>query len=123
MKRLSLALMGLVACCLLATADTAHAQSFDRLETGRFGGRRPTLSPYLGLFRRDNGVLPNYHMFVRPRLRLDNTLNYQQGAIYGLERETIQLEQAIPGTTGTQGAPPRFQNYLHYYPMGPGVRR
>ena len=50
--------------------------------------RRPTLSPWLDLFRDDTGVLPNYHQFVRPQQRLRGYLGQQYRH---MQREATQL--------------------------------
>jgi multidrug efflux pump subunit AcrA (membrane-fusion protein) len=46
----------------LAAASNSHAQYQQR----RFEPSRPTVSPYLNLFRFNNSVIPNYQSLVRP---------------------------------------------------------
>jgi hypothetical protein len=87
----------------------------------------PTLSPYLNLYRRDSGVLDNYHTFVRPQLELYRTLGRQDAALqrhgtdsYQLGQEASEYERtevAYPTGTGSS-----LMNYLHFYPTQGNVR-
>ncbi|MEN6457944.1 MAG: hypothetical protein ABFC63_03375 [Thermoguttaceae bacterium] len=87
---------------------------------------RPTLSPWFGLYQKNGGPLDNYHMFVRPRLQLNNTLRQQQDAIgrndagiHTLDQEmTRYQEQAGVRPTGSSSV---FMYYSHYYPRGQAV--
>jgi len=84
--------------------------------------RRPTVSPYLNLFRdgQGNAVL-NYQTLVRPQLRQIERNRQQSQAIEGLNRQIQQIrsQQAFPVSGSTDiratGHPTQFQNLSHYY--------
>ncbi len=116
MKRLQLGLAVLVACVVLSSARAAHAQR------GYTPYRRPTLSPWLNLYRRDSGPLDSYHMFVRPEIRLRETLQRQQANIRrqgaglnSLGQQMTRYEREGPvRPTGTGST---FMNYSHFFPV------
>jgi hypothetical protein len=100
--------------CILCASQSAWAQRLQRYQPP-YG---PTLSPYLEYYRRPSGVLNNYHMFVRPRVELRQTLRSQQQQILTLDRElrraaVSQVREAEVAPTGTGSG---FMNYSHYYP-------
>ena len=113
MKRLQLVLVVLVAGVVLWPLPAAHAQR-------GYTPYRPTLSPWLDLFRRDSGPLDNYHTFVRPEIRLRETLQRQQAnirrqgtALRSLGQEMTRFErEGLMRPTGTASV---FMNYSHYY--------
>ena len=82
---------------VLTIAPSAGAQYQQR----RYQPRRPTVSPYLNLFRINNDVIPNYQSLVRPeqealrfrqeQLRLDQQ---QQRELSQLQSNVNRLEQA-----------------------------
>ncbi|MEX2188649.1 MAG: hypothetical protein WD875_17710 [Pirellulales bacterium] len=78
----------------------------------RYQPSRPTLSPYLNLFRNQRGPVPNYHLYVRPILQ-QQSINAQQGAA------VQQLEQGLRETQTTQSGPTGigsgYRNFSHYY--------
>ncbi|MEM6365860.1 MAG: hypothetical protein AAF745_15640 [Planctomycetota bacterium] len=80
----------------------------------------PTLSPYLGLLRTDGGVLPNYQLFVRPRIELQQRLRQQAAAINQQRRvlNTLQDQRrGIPsGPPATTGVRAGFLRYSTFYP-------
>lgn len=86
---------------VLALAPTAEAQYRQR----RYQPSRPTVSPYLNLFRINNNVIPNYQSLVRPeqealrfrqeQLQLDQQ---RQRELSQLQSNVNRLEQA-PLTT------------------------
>jgi hypothetical protein len=43
----------------------------------RYEPSRPTVSPYVNLFRENNGIVPNYQSLVRPMLQQQQTNIYQ----------------------------------------------
>jgi len=57
----------------LAEAATSHAQYQRRYEPSR-----PTVSPYLNLFRFNNSVIPNYQSLVRPEQQAQRFKQQQQ---------------------------------------------
>jgi hypothetical protein len=69
---------------LLGAASASMAQ------VRRYEPNRPTVSPYLNLFRNDfnNGPLPNYQALVRP-LQLQQEINQQQ------QRLLLQQNRAL----------------------------
>lgn len=89
-----------------------------------YNPQRPTLSPYLDLFRRDGGALPNYYTFVRPK---QNVLRFQQNqrrinsqlerSVVGLQQEQQAFQAAGVRATGNTGA---YLNYSHFYPQASG---
>jgi hypothetical protein len=85
----------------------------------RFQPSRPTVSPYLNLFRRDTGPIPNYHLYVRPIQRQQafndqqQLLNLQQGMeMQQLQENLIQVQRSATGPTGIGAG---FRNFSHYY--------
>ena len=72
----------------------------------RYQPSRPTVSPYLNLFRSNTGPLPNYYSLVRPQLN-QQTFNQQQmiqqtqqNAALGLLQN--QVRQSTISPTGKQ---------------------
>jgi hypothetical protein len=116
-------IMALAACLMAMTAGSqasAQRSAVRDRPPGRnsHSGRiqRPAVSPYLNLFRRDAGPVPNYQTLVRPQLQ-QQTTNYNQSR--ALERiqqnvnEEIQrVERSAIAPTG-HGAFFRF--YSHFY--------
>jgi hypothetical protein len=68
---------------LIALVAVLHAASASFAQVRRYEPSRPTISPYLQLFRnRDrNPYLPNYHAFVRPMQQQYQTNQMQQQEI------------------------------------------
>jgi hypothetical protein len=64
----------LVGVLTLCSAGAAHAQYQSR----RFEPSRPTVSPYLNLFRFNNSVIPNYQSLVRPEQQAQRFKQQQQ---------------------------------------------
>jgi hypothetical protein len=94
------------ACVWLAADSKAGAQSV------RYEPSRPTVSPYLNLFREQTGVIPNYQSLVRPFQRQieineqQRQIDAQRGAaISRLQAELyeLQLEQASKATVAPTG--------------------
>lgn len=118
MRRLQAISAFMMVFVVLASVRSADAQRF----SSRSSFTRPTLSPWLNLYRRDSGPLDNYHTFVRPEQRLRRTLEQQRAgiqrqnaAIHSLGRQVSRLERPSGvRPTGTGGT---FMNYLHYYQM------
>jgi len=102
---------------------------------GAFGGalnkpfsnvfRRPTVSPYLNLFRDDGrGAVSNYQTLVRPQLEqieLMQQQTRQTRSLQRLNRQVQQLQQqaAFPISGSTQiratGHTTQFMNLSHFY--------
>jgi len=116
------AITWLVFWCAIALSglwsQSASAQQRYRSPSG------PALSPYLNYFRRDVGVLDNYHTFVRPEQRLMQSLSQQQSE---LRRTQLQLGQVqtdvrgmskellAPSAASPTGRTATFLNYSHFY--------
>jgi hypothetical protein len=103
---------------LLAT--DARAQRPGQTPPARYQPSRPTVSPYLNLFRQNEGPLPNYHSLVRPQLqnieneRRQQAINIQQQTeIRTLNRGLSRIAQPAAASTGGGGT---FRNFSHYYP-------
>jgi hypothetical protein len=117
------------------------AASASEAQVRRYEPSRPTVSPYLNLFRnRDsNPFLPNYYSFVRPlqqQYRLNQTqeqLLQQQGRAIGqLQSQVQQLGQAqmrgpLVAPTGKSsgfmrpGTRSTFLNTSRFYPQPGGA--
>lgn len=111
----ALAFIGIFA-TLLAVAPASGQQRY----RSPYG---PTLSPYLEYLRAQPGVIPNYYQFIRPQRELrqtlnqyDRTLTQEQRQIRQLEGQLHQIKESPAAPTGTGAT---FQNYSHYYRMGP----
>jgi hypothetical protein len=85
----------------------------------RFQPSRPTVSPYLNLFRRDTGPIPNYHLYVRPIQRQQAInerqmlLNEQQGmAMQQMQENLMQVQRSATAPTGIGAG---FRNFSHFY--------
>ena len=83
---------------------------------------RPTLSPWLNMFRRDTGPLDNYHTFVQPRFQAQQAFQTQQGAIEqqqfnidSLGHDVTQLEAQRHAQIHPTGTASTYMNYSHYY--------
>jgi hypothetical protein len=91
-------LAGLV---MLAGTGVSHAQYQQR----RYEPSRPTVSPYLNLFRFNDSVIPNYQSLVRPEqqaLRFkqqQQQLNRQQQRELGKIQSNIRVLQQPPVNT------------------------
>lgn len=89
---------------------------------------RPTISPYLNLFRNDGGVVGNYYSLVRP-MRQQQAFNAQQyQSVRGLERDVQRVDRAVqagaqrPADIPATGHTSTFMNFSHFYNM-PQQRR
>ncbi len=87
---------------------------------------RPTVSPYLNLFRGNSGPVPNYQTLVRPQLnqletnrmlRLDVERN--AGHIQQVEQNVATLRDPKIAPTGAGGS---FYSYSHFYSQAQGPR-
>lgn len=99
---------------LLASAASAQAQIgvYNRPQINP----RPTVSPYLSIFRGNPAI--NYFGSVRPQIEMNRQLVQLQQQIQGQPNLVLPvdpLQQGL-GTSGmTTGHPVTFQNYSHYY--------
>lgn len=110
-----------------STTAPALGQTRNGARPSRFQPSRPTVSPYLNLFRSDRGTVPNYHLYVRP-LQQQRALNnrvQEQGvaqdqAVRQLGEQISQIRAASTSPTGIGAG---FGNYLQYYPNYKGLGR
>ena len=116
MKPSVLVLALLVACCVLVSSRSAAAQT----QVPRYRPARPTVSPYMNLFRENRGPLPNYHTYVRPMLQQRSTNYQQQFATQQLQQQVQALQQQGrqygPAQVAPTGIGATFMNRSHYYP-------
>ncbi len=103
--------------------------------------RRPTISPYVNLFRSDNGGIYNYFTWVRPQLEFQQ-FREQTDRQLAQQRQQVaqqsmlaqqQLQQAVQqrvlqlrptSTAVAPRAPAGFMNFGRFYPQGSAdVRR
>jgi hypothetical protein len=122
MTRLRIVQTCLTVGVVLALAQSAHAQGTDF-------GPYPTLSPWFNLYQKNNGPLDNYHMFVRPRIDLNDSLQQHQAAIRrnsaglnSVDQDLTQLQEHASGVRPT-GTASVFMNYSHYYSAQGGAAR
>lgn len=102
------ALLAVAPCELLAQRSSRQSAAA-RIE-------RPTVSPYLNLFRPGSAGLPNYQTLVRPELQQLRTNSVQQSEISQLRSQVNADQQqaqrrGIPQT----GHESRFRYYSHFY--------
>lgn len=104
------------ACCTMAlTADSAFAQRYGR-QSAANRLQRPTVSPYMNLFRRGGTGLPNYQTLVRPELQQLQTNGLQQAEISQLRSALVAEQQQTRARTLPQtGHESRFRYYSHFY--------
>jgi len=84
---------------------------------------RPTLSPWLNLYRRDPGPIGPYLSYVRPEQRLLSRLSQQRtaqarqnAAIGALRGQLSELSQLGPETAiAPTGTGATFMNYSHFF--------
>jgi hypothetical protein len=90
-----------VLAALMLTLSTSARTALSQV-VPRYQPARPTVSPYLNLFRRDAGPLPNYYSLVRPQLNqqaIDMEL-LQNQARQGAEIGAIRSGQMTATPTG-----------------------
>jgi hypothetical protein len=75
----------------------------------------PTFSPWMDLYQH-SGVLDNYHNYVRPQLRLRETLRNQENSIQSLGQYVYQPQSQKEGNAAPTGIGAGFMSYSHYYP-------
>ncbi len=65
----------------------------DRYMGGPQWLQRPTISPWLDLYREDGGVVDNYHQFVRPKFRMQKYLLQQDRQAHQQRVQMRQMQQ------------------------------
>ena len=78
---------------------------------------RPTISPYLQLLRTPDRILPNYQLYVQPRVNLRNQLSQNRAGLQRLDRR-LTAQGARFGATSAKptGGGGGYLNYSHFYP-------
>jgi hypothetical protein len=81
---------------------------------------RPTLSPYLQLFRSDPGqILPSYQTFVQPRVEARKLRRLQDRNVQNLQQglRQVQQSQQFQNTSGTiqSGIGSGFQTHSQHF--------
>jgi hypothetical protein len=110
----ALTILFAAAAALACFAGEAAAQSPRGITPygGRYAPSRPTVSPYINLFRNQRGPIPNYHLYVRPILQQES-INAQYGAaVQQLEQGLRQTQTTPLGPTGIGAG---YRNFSHDY--------
>lgn len=99
----SLLIAVLVSLLALVDATAGYAQR-------RYEPSRPTVSPYLNLFRFNNSVIPNYQSLVRPEQQAERFRQEQRQLNRQQQREVQQLQSNVrvlqqPAVNSTLVAP------------------
>jgi hypothetical protein len=88
---------------------------------------RPTISPYLSIFRGQNNAAINYFNFVRPQLEMGRQMQMLQSEVQSLQAAPpiAPVAGAVPvdqpfANMPTTGHPVTFMNLSHFYPGRPG---
>lgn len=95
--------------------EACSAQRYSR-QSAASRIERPSVSPYMNLYRRGSNGLPNYQTLVRPELQQLQTNALQQSAIADLRSQVATDEvraqtRSLPQT----GHESRFRFYSHFY--------
>jgi hypothetical protein len=95
--------LSLIAAATLCSAVTSSCYA-QGPPPARYQPARPTISPYLNLYRFNAGPLPNYYSLVRPEL---NQLHFNQQQLAFQAQQTAALQglqsaQAQQGQAATQ---------------------
>lgn len=107
--------------CAVFSQATAEAQQ----PVDRYRPARPTLSPYLDLFRQDTGVVDPFNTFVEPQRRLQSQARQFQREIAGQQATINNLQQQVqtqlqmrPTGARPTGTGATFMNHSHFFPRG-----
>jgi hypothetical protein len=132
-----------LAAALLSAVAAVNAATASYAQVKRYEPSRPTVSPYLNLFREDelNPFLPNYHSLVRP-LQQQYRVNQQQqqllrqqsqaigqlrSNLQEVERRQAEGPLVAPTGKGSWFARPSsrstFLNTSRYFSQSPSARR
>ena len=102
--------------------SSAEQRSVPRSKPFESAESRPTITPYLNLYREetDSQVLPSYYAFVRPQLEQQEAASRQQRELEQLKRHSGGRAAAAgspPGGAGpgTRSLPSRFMNTAQFY--------
>lgn len=115
--RSGLVVAAFFAMTFVANAELAQAQGVrtNRGATARSRIQRPTVSPYLNLYRQDSQGLPTYQTLVRPQVQQQRVNQVQETEITQLRSqlatERASAAQPLPQT----GHVSYFRHYSHFY--------
>ncbi len=131
MKKRATLLAALVGCSVLLVAEVSFGQatsSYNRQPyPTRYQPARPTVSPYMNLFRNGTSPALNYQTLVRPQIRQEDTNQRERAAVDRLQRQVGEVSQAVYAPSRnlrTTGHRTVFLDYSHYYSVGtPAPRR
>jgi hypothetical protein len=103
---------------LAVSLHVAFASPASEAQVRRYEPSRPTVSPYLNLFRNDdfdNRFVPNYHTLVRPLQQQYDTNQRQQRLLQQQNRSLQQLERDRNFSThrGSTRSPARHRADAH----------
>jgi hypothetical protein len=126
MRKLSALLTTVAGCMVLLAAEASFAQApspSNRQYPARYQPSRPTVSPYLNLFRNGNSAAMNYQTLVRPQINQENTNQQERTAVQRLQRQLGDVSQTVYGAAAarsmrTTGHRTVFLDYSHYYTTG-----
>lgn len=89
-------------------------------QSSRYTPSKPTVSPYMNLFRNDSDNVPNYQTLVRPQIQqqalnqqVTKSLDRQQTAVQSLQHDVLHQRPSAIRSTGTGAT---SSNYSHYFP-------
>ncbi|MHB1033367.1 MAG: hypothetical protein ACYC35_14350 [Pirellulales bacterium] len=126
MKKRSALFAALVGCLVLVAAEASFAQApspYNRQYPTRYQPSRPTVSPYLNLFRNGNSAAMNYQTLVRPQINQENTNQQERATVQRLQQQLGDVSQTVYGAAAarsmrTTGHRTVFLDYSHYYSAG-----
>lgn len=108
-----------MACALMALgAESTQAQvnRYSRGSAARARIQRPTVSPYLNLYRNDLRGVATYQTLVRPQLQQQAINEVQQSEISQLRSQlSTERSERMLSTLPQTGHPSYFRQYSHYY--------
>ena len=119
MRNLLVAVVAVMFFAAPALAQTSHRPP---RQSSRYTPSKPTVSPYMNLFRNDNNNnnIPNYQTLVRPQLQqqavnqqVARSLDRQRTAVQSLQQDALHQRQPAIRSTGTGAT---TNNYSHYFP-------
>jgi membrane-anchored protein YejM (alkaline phosphatase superfamily) len=118
MSRMGILCAALAVGTLIGWSGNAVAQR--PYSNSSYRPRRPTLSPYLQLFRTDPGqILPSYQNFVQPRIETRDFRQQQERDVQNLQSGLNQVQHAgqLQHTSGTiqSGIGSTFQTHSQYF--------
>jgi hypothetical protein len=132
-RRILWLVVGFAGGCLFFSASASNAQ------VRRYEPSRPTVSPYLNLFREQRSPIPNYYTLVRPfqnqyqvNQQQQQYMQRQNQAIQQLQYDVQSLEQTQQGRRGVAptgsgswfnqpGTRNTYMNTYRYYPPPGGI--